>query len=188
MEQNKANRQLVAPTVAAIQAVGEAIGKNAERGDLVMLNGPLGAGKTTLTQGVARGLGVAGRVQSPTFVIAQIHRGRSASDGADLDLVHVDAYRLNSMDELDALDLDTTLDQAVTVVEWGAGKTEVLSADRLEIAIERPQGSHSGEDPEDLFDDAPRILTFCPYGSRASALAVAVCDDAQVAASCEVGA
>ena len=80
-----------------------------------MLNGPLGAGKTTMTQGIADGLGVTDAVSSPTFVIAQIHPGR-------FDLVHVDAYRLTSMEELDALDLDASLDESLTVVEWGSGK------------------------------------------------------------------
>ncbi|MDY5589532.1 MAG: tRNA (adenosine(37)-N6)-threonylcarbamoyltransferase complex ATPase subunit type 1 TsaE [Arcanobacterium sp.] len=171
--------QVVAPTVETIQAVGAALGRCAQPGDLVMLNGPLGAGKTTMTQGIARSLGVHGRVQSPTFTIAQIHRGH-APDGTGLDLVHVDAYRLVSMEELDALDLDTTLDAALTVVEWGEGKTEVLSADRLEITIERPEGSASGEEPEDLLADAPRVLTFVPRGERARQLAHAVFDEPAV--------
>lgn len=176
--------RLVAPTVAAIQAVGEAIGIHAQAGDLVMLNGPLGAGKTTLTQGVARALGVPGRVQSPTFTIAQIHRGQAkhGESGAPLDLVHVDAYRLNSMEELDALDLDTTLTEALTVVEWGEGKTEVLSTDRLVITIVRPEGSDAGDEPEDLFADAPRQLIFTPYGERGQALARAIWADERVQA------
>lgn len=173
MRSEKKIMQIIVPTVEAIQAVGEALGAAAQPGDLVMLNGPLGAGKTTMTQGIARALGVHGRVQSPTFVIAQIHRG-DISCGTGLDLVHVDAYRLNSMDELDALDLDTTLDEALTVVEWGAGKTEVLSADRLEIAIKRPEGGSEGEEPEDLYDDAPRVLIFTAYGTRSRELASAV--------------
>lgn len=173
MRSEKKVMQITVPTVEAIQAVGEALGAAAQPGDLVMLNGPLGAGKTTMTQGIARALGVQGRVQSPTFVIAQIHRGHT-SRGTALDLVHVDAYRLNSMDELDALDLDTTLDEALTVVEWGAGKTEVLSADRLEIEIKRPEGGVEGEEPEDLYDDAPRVLIFTAYGVRSRELAAAV--------------
>ena len=173
MRNEKKIMQIIVPTVEAIQAVGEALGAAAQPGDLVMLNGPLGAGKTTMTQGIARALGVQGRVKSPTFVIAQIHRGH-ISCGTGLDLVHVDAYRLNSMDELDALDLDTTLDEALTVVEWGAGKTEVLSDDRLEIAIKRPEGGSEGEEPEDLYDDAPRVLIFTAYGTRSHELASAV--------------
>ncbi|MDD7464793.1 MAG: tRNA (adenosine(37)-N6)-threonylcarbamoyltransferase complex ATPase subunit type 1 TsaE [Actinomycetaceae bacterium] len=171
--------KITVPSVEAIQAVGAAVGSNARPGDLVMLNGPLGAGKTTMTQGIARAVGVRARVQSPTFTIAQIHRGCTAQ-GEKLDLVHVDAYRLTSMEELDALDLDTTLDEALTVVEWGEGKAEVLSADRLEIAIERPEGSVSGEEPEDLLTDAPRVLTFIPHGERSAQLAHAVLHSPQV--------
>jgi tRNA threonylcarbamoyladenosine biosynthesis protein TsaE len=102
-------------------------------GDLVILTGPLGAGKTALTQGVGAGLGVEGRITSPTFVIARSHR----AGGAGVPLVHVDAYRLETLDELDDLDLDTDVDAAVTVVEWGAGLAERLAESHLEIAIER---------------------------------------------------
>ena len=168
------NARIVVPTVDDIQTVGAAIARHAKGGDLVMLNGALGAGKTTMTQGIARELGVKGRVQSPTFVIAQIHHG------TNLDLVHVDAYRLESMEELDALDLDTTLDEALTVVEWGAGKTEVLSEDRLEIKIERPEGGEDETEPEDLFGDAPRTLTLIPYGERGNALSAEILADPAV--------
>lgn len=102
-------------------------------GDLVILTGPLGAGKTALTQGIGAGLGVEGRVTSPTFVIARSHRAGAAG----VPLVHVDAYRLETLDELDDLDLDTDVDAAVTVVEWGAGLAERLAESHLEIAIER---------------------------------------------------
>nr|WP_204399704.1 tRNA (adenosine(37)-N6)-threonylcarbamoyltransferase complex ATPase subunit type 1 TsaE [Arcanobacterium pluranimalium] len=162
------------PLVSDIQAVGAALGRAAQPGDMVMLNGPLGAGKTTMTQGIARGLGVKGKVSSPTFVIAQIHRG------AQLDLVHVDAYRLSSIEELDALDLDTSLDVSLTVVEWGAGKVEALSGDRLEIAIERPEGAQAGLDPEDLFVDAPRTLTVHSFGERGDAFLTALLADPDV--------
>ncbi len=154
----------VVPTVEEMQAVGEAIAQCVLGGDLIMLNGSLGAGKTTMTQGIARGLGVRGKVASPTFVIGQIHHG------TQLDLVHVDAYRLETIEELDALDLDTTLDICVTVVEWGAGKVEALSQDRLEIAIDRPHGGDIGLEPEDLFGDAPRTLTFSTFGQRGKEL------------------
>ncbi|MCI7551961.1 MAG: tRNA (adenosine(37)-N6)-threonylcarbamoyltransferase complex ATPase subunit type 1 TsaE [Actinomycetaceae bacterium] len=164
-----------APLVSDIQAIGEAFGENAQGGDLLMLNGPLGAGKTTMTQGVARGLGVRGTISSPTFVIAQIHRGRV------IDLVHVDAYRLGSMDELDALDLDTSLDESLTVVEWGEGKTEVLSEDRVEVFIERPEGADAGLDPEDLFEDAPRTLRCVGVGERGAELLDAVARDERLA-------
>jgi tRNA threonylcarbamoyladenosine biosynthesis protein TsaE len=102
-------------------------------GDLVILAGPLGAGKTTLVQGIGAGLGVRGPVTSPTFVIARVHPALAGSGPA---LVHADAYRLGSIGEVDDLDLDTDAASAVTVVEWGTGLAEVLAADRLEITIE----------------------------------------------------
>lgn len=116
-------------------------------GDLVMLTGDLGAGKTTLTQGIGQGLGVRGQVASPTFVIARVHP--SLTDGPAL--VHVDAYRLTSLDDVDALDLDASLDDSVTVVEWGVGLVERLSRDRLEITVARPRG---GTDLEAILTDA----------------------------------
>jgi tRNA threonylcarbamoyladenosine biosynthesis protein TsaE len=102
-------------------------------GDLVILAGPLGAGKTTLVQGIGAGLGVRGPVTSPTFVIARVHPPL-AGDGPAL--VHADAYRLGSFGEVDDLDLDTDAGTAVTVVEWGTGLAEPLAEDRLEISIE----------------------------------------------------
>jgi tRNA threonylcarbamoyladenosine biosynthesis protein TsaE len=102
-------------------------------GDLVILAGPLGAGKTTLVQGIGAGLGVRGPVTSPTFVIARVHPAVAGSGPA---LVHADAYRLGSIGEVDDLDLDTDAASAVTVVEWGAGLAEALAEDRLEITIE----------------------------------------------------
>ena len=105
-------------------------------GDLVILAGPLGAGKTTLVQGIGAGLGVRGPVTSPTFVIARVH---PALTGSGLALVHADAYRLGSFSEVDDLDLDTDAGSAVTVVEWGTGLAEPLAEDRLEITIEPDQ-------------------------------------------------
>jgi len=102
-------------------------------GDLVILAGPLGAGKTTLVQGIGAGLGVRGPVTSPTFVIARVH---PAAAGPGPALVHADAYRLGSIGEVDDLDLDTDVASAVTVVEWGTGLAEALAEDRLEITIE----------------------------------------------------
>jgi tRNA threonylcarbamoyladenosine biosynthesis protein TsaE len=102
-------------------------------GDLVILAGPLGAGKTTLVQGIGAGLGVRGPVTSPTFVIARVHPAVTGSGPA---LVHADAYRLGSFSEVDDLDLDTDAGSAVTVVEWGTGLAEPLADDRLEIMIE----------------------------------------------------
>ena len=106
-------------------------------GDLVMLSGGLGAGKTTLAQGVGAALGVRGRVSSPTFIIARVHP--SLSEGPDL--IHVDAYRIASLEEIDALDLDSSLERSVTLVEWGEEKVEALSPDRLEIQVRRPHGA-----------------------------------------------
>ena len=102
-------------------------------GDLVILAGPLGAGKTTLVQGIGAGLGVRGPVTSPTFVIARVHPSVAGTGPA---LVHADAYRLGSIGEVDDLDLDTDAASAVTVVEWGTGLAEILAEDRLEITIE----------------------------------------------------
>ena len=111
-------------------------------GDLVILSGGLGAGKTTLTQGIGDGLGVRGPITSPTFVIARVHpplaasaAGGNGAAGRGPALVHADAYRLGSVLELDDLDLDTDTASSVTVVEWGEGLAEGLSADRLEITI-----------------------------------------------------
>jgi len=105
-------------------------------GDLVILAGPLGAGKTTLVQGIGAGLGVRGPVTSPTFVIARVHPAVTGSGPA---LVHADAYRLGSFSEVDDLDLDTDAASAVTVVEWGTGLAEPLAEDRLEITIKPDQ-------------------------------------------------
>jgi tRNA threonylcarbamoyladenosine biosynthesis protein TsaE len=109
-------------------------------GDVVVLDGPLGAGKTTFTQGIGRALAVRGQVTSPTFVIARSHPGPGPA------LVHVDAYRLGSAIEVDDLDLDADLATAVTVVEWGAGKVEGLAPDRLEVLIRREVGEPVDED------------------------------------------
>ena len=123
----------VAQDADDMRALGERLGRSVHAGDVVVLTGELGAGKTTLTQGLGLGLGVRGGVTSPTFVIARVHP--SLVGGPDL--VHVDAYRLGGIDELDDLDLDTALDDAVTVVEWGAGLVEGLADSRLEITITR---------------------------------------------------
>ena len=117
----------------ATQAWGRHVAAHLRVGDLLVLTGDLGAGKTTFTRGLGEGLGVRGAVTSPTFVIARRHPGR---DGG-LDLLHVDAYRLSGPGEVDDLDLD--LDGAVTVVEWGAGRVEHLADSRLEITF-TPEG------------------------------------------------
>ncbi|HEY7223584.1 MAG TPA: tRNA (adenosine(37)-N6)-threonylcarbamoyltransferase complex ATPase subunit type 1 TsaE [Micromonosporaceae bacterium] len=105
-------------------------------GDLVILDGPLGAGKTVLAQGIGDGLGVLGAVTSPTFVIARVHRPHPTR-GRALPLVHVDAYRLGGIAEVDDLDLDTGLEEAVTVVEWGGGKVERLADAHLLVRLSR---------------------------------------------------
>jgi tRNA threonylcarbamoyladenosine biosynthesis protein TsaE len=120
-------------TDAAMRDLGRQLAGLLRAGDLVILTGPLGAGKTTLVQGIGAGLGVRGPVTSPTFVIARVHPVVSGPGPA---LVHADAYRLGSITEVDDLDLDTDAAAAVTVVEWGAGLAEGLAQDRLEILIE----------------------------------------------------
>jgi tRNA threonylcarbamoyladenosine biosynthesis protein TsaE len=121
------------------EALGERLAAGLGPGDLVVLSGPLGAGKTVLVRGLARGLGVVGAVTSPTFVIAREHR--PAPGGAGVPLVHVDAYRLGFATdvaaELDDLDLDTDLDAAVVVVEWGEGVAERLAARHLLVRLDR---------------------------------------------------
>ncbi len=116
-------------TVDDTVAFGRRLAGVLRAGDLVILNGPLGAGKTALTQGIGAGLGVSGDVTSPTFVIARVHRG-------PLPLVHVDAYRLQGF-EIDDLDLDASVEDSVTVVEWGNGKVERLVESYLEVRIAR---------------------------------------------------
>lgn len=123
-------------TAADTQAFAEDLGRALHAGDVVILDGPLGAGKTTFTQGLARGLQVKGRVTSPTFVIAREHR--STVGGPTL--IHVDAYRLLGEDgtgELDSLDLDTDLEDAVVVAEWGGGLVEQIADSYLHITIDR---------------------------------------------------
>ena len=117
----------------AMRGLGRSLAGRLAPGDLVVLTGSLGAGKTTLTQGIGAGLGVRGAVTSPTFVIARVH----PSEAGGPDLVHADAYRLGGLAELDDLDLDADLDHAVTVVEWGEGLAEGLSESRLEVRIVR---------------------------------------------------
>jgi tRNA threonylcarbamoyladenosine biosynthesis protein TsaE len=140
--------------VPSAEAMGEfagRVGGLVTAGDLLILQGELGAGKTTFTQGLGEALGVRGPITSPTFVLARIHP--SLSEGPDL--VHVDAYRLGSAAEVDDLDLDATADRSVTVVEWGAGVAEQLSEDWLHIAIS------AGSDGADS-----RHVSVIPHGAR----------------------
>lgn len=129
--------QVDLPDAEATRAYGRRLAAVLRTGDLIVLSGSLGAGKTTFTQGIGEGLQVRGQVASPTFVIARVHPSTVGGPS----LVHVDAYRLGSLDELDALDLDASLDESVTVVEWGGGLAEVLAEDRLEITLDRPHGA-----------------------------------------------
>ena len=120
------------------RALGARLAAVVRAGDLVVLDGRLGAGKTVFVQGLAAGLGAQGPVTSPTFVIARVH------EGGRLPLVHVDAYRLSSFAEVDDLDLDTDLTASVVVVEWGAGLVEGLTDAHLRVRLTRPEGDESG--------------------------------------------
>lgn len=122
-----------AHTAEEMRTVGATIGRALRAGSVVILDGPLGAGKTTLTQGIAEGLGVRGPITSPTFVISRVHP--SLTDGPAL--IHVDAYRVDSLAEIDDLDLDADLERAVLVAEWGAGKIDVVGEASVVITIER---------------------------------------------------
>jgi tRNA threonylcarbamoyladenosine biosynthesis protein TsaE len=135
-------------TVEDTQAFGARLAKLLRAGDLLLLTGPLGAGKTALVRGIGAGLGVSGDITSPTFVIARVHRG-------DPPLVHADAYRLGDAAdpraEIDDLDLDASADDAVTVVEWGEGMVEQLNEAYLGLRIDRR-------------DDDTRVIDMVPHG------------------------
>jgi tRNA threonylcarbamoyladenosine biosynthesis protein TsaE len=133
------------PTVEDTRAFGEDLGRRLNAGDLVILAGPLGAGKTVLAQGIGAGLRVQGPVTSPTFVIARVHRG------GRVPMVHVDAYRLGGISEVDDLDLDAALEDSVTVVEWGEGKVEHLTDAHLVVRIDR-------------LDDEVRVVELTGHG------------------------
>lgn len=142
---------MVFPTPEETMDFGRALGRVLRAGDLVLLAGPLGAGKTTLTRGIADGLGVGGRVSSPTFVLARVH----PAGAAGVPLVHVDAYRLGGdLSQLDDLDLDTDLERSAIVVEWGEGSAERLSDDYLVVRLDRRE-------------DDVREITLEPHGTWA---------------------
>ncbi|SEK29678.1 tRNA threonylcarbamoyladenosine biosynthesis protein TsaE [Blastococcus sp. DSM 46786] len=138
-------REHVLPDPADTHALGEALAALSRPGDLLVLVGPLGAGKTALAQGIGAGLGVREPVTSPTFVIARVHRG------GRLPLVHVDAYRLGGHADVDDLDLDASTDESVTVVEWGQGLVEQLADEHLEVRLDRR-------------DDDVRTALLVPHG------------------------
>jgi tRNA threonylcarbamoyladenosine biosynthesis protein TsaE len=135
-------------SVEQTRAFGRRLAAVLRPGDLVLLTGPLGAGKTALVQGIGAGLGVQGPITSPTFVIARVHRG-------PVPLVHADAYRLGDRPdpraEIDDLDLDAAADEAVTVVEWGAGLVEQLNDEYLLVRIDR-------------LDDDTRVIELVAHG------------------------
>lgn len=177
--------EIAVPTAAAMQDLGRQLATLLRPGDLVVLNGGLGAGKTTLVRGIGGGLGVRGPVTSPTFVIARIHPSLTGGPS----LVHADAYRLGSPAEVDDLDLDADLDSSVTVVEWGGGLVEGLAAARLDITItplpgaagpgagratgEDATGDATGEDATGE-NDEPRVVRLAGHGDRWAAAAASV--------------
>ena len=147
-----------------------ALAEHLRAGDLLILTGNLGAGKTTFTQSLGKALDVAGRITSPTFVIAREHLSRIGGPA----LVHVDAYRLADGEELEYLDLDSELDESITVVEWGAGMAEQLSNDHLDITItpvwdeaaESTEDDESvGADDEDELEDERRTVDLTGHGA-----------------------
>lgn len=155
------------PTAADTRAFGRLrLAPVLEPGDLVIVGGPLGVGKTALVQGIGAGLEVDGPVLSPTFVISRVHRG------GRLPLVHVDAYRLGSMAEIDDLDLDADLARSVTVVEWGEGLVEQLAEEHLLITLRVAEAvAEAGSPPNrpcsdeaGIDRDEPRIATLTPLG------------------------
>ncbi len=144
--------RVTAPTAEDTQAVGRRLASVVRAGDVIIASGDLGAGKTTLTQGLGSGLAVAGAIISPTFVLSRVHPSTVGGPA----LVHVDAYRLGSFAELEDLDLEVSLDDSVTLVEWGAGIAEGLADDYLEVDIRRSL------DPE----DDTRWIFLTPIGER----------------------
>lgn len=132
---------------AATAALGASLARMLVPGDVIVLTGPLGAGKTRFVQGIAAGLGVPGRATSPTFVLVRRHQGR-------LPLVHVDAYRLDDASALATLDDDVLAEDVVTCIEWGGNVADALPDDRLDVAL-----TVDGD-----VGDAPRIVALTPHG------------------------
>ncbi len=162
------DEQVIVATADQMRALGGQLASLLTAGDLVVLSGPLGAGKTTLAQGIGTGLGVRGKVTSPTFVIARVHPSQRGGP----DLVHADAYRLGSRAEVDDLDLDADLGTSVTVVEWGEGLGADLAPSFLPIAIHAegdrvaaaPPAAAAEQIAADL--DLPRTVRVQGWGER----------------------
>ncbi|MBV9023967.1 MAG: tRNA (adenosine(37)-N6)-threonylcarbamoyltransferase complex ATPase subunit type 1 TsaE [Streptomycetaceae bacterium] len=141
-QETQAQMRITVKTADHMRKLGRRLAGLLRPGDLVLLSGELGAGKTTLTRGLGEGLGVRGAVTSPTFVISRVHPSLTGGPA----LVHVDAYRLSGgLDEMEDLDLDVSLAESVVVVEWGEGKVEELSDERLHVLIERGMGGYPHE-------------------------------------------
>ena len=167
---------LTVTTAEQTHALGAALAEVLRAGDLLVLTGELGAGKTTFTQGLGEGLGVREGIISPTFVLVRIHPNLPYGPRpGGPDLVHVDAYRLGSASEIDDIDLENTLDSSVTVVEWGRDRVEHLSDSRLEVELHRSTGNGAvggtletdgvlDFDAED--DDEPRTIIIRGFGPR----------------------
>lgn len=169
LEEPGVDELICVPTAEQMRTLGRRLAGLLRAGDLVLLSGPLGAGKTTLTQGIGAGLGVRGSVTSPTFVIARVHPSLSAGP----DLVHADAYRLGSRAEVDDLDLDTDLATAITVVEWGEGLVEELAPSFLSVRIcaDHPP---AGAEPDEAGEaDVRRTVRVRGWGERWRDVAVA---------------
>lgn len=157
--------ELTVETPEAMAEFGAHVGRQLRAGDIVALDGELGAGKTTFTRGLGEALGVRGAVTSPTFVLARTHPRASGEPP----LVHVDAYRLGSPAELDDLDID--VGASIVVIEWAAGMIDGLSDSVLNIRIERPTGGDGTYTSEDVAANLtepiePRSVTVIPTGDR----------------------
>jgi len=175
-------RTITLATADDTRALGAGLGRLLRAGDLLVMTGDLGAGKTTLTRGIGEGLGVRGPVTSPTFVIARVHPTLVGGPA----LVHVDAYRLGGRLELDDLDLDASLEQSVTVVEWGHGVAEPLSEHRIEVVLqvhaahEPVDSAHEPVESAEAGDDDARTASITTVGARWATASAAAALDALV--------
>ena len=151
--------QLTVASSESMEQLGALIAEHLEAGDLVALNGELGAGKTTLVRGIGAALGARGAIASPTFVLARTHPTESG-----VPLVHVDAYRLGSAAELDDLDLD--FEGSIVAVEWAAGMLDGVTDSWLEVAIERPRGVQDAAADDLEAASVPRVVTLTGHGPK----------------------